>query len=109
MQEYSDRLDFYLETWARWIRQGGLDNLTIKPQAFWASGSSDFDGMVDSMLNNLGSVVQSVVDELPTDEQNALSHEWLDCKWLYSQYDVVIFRARLNVKNALMRKGVWTD
>ena len=103
------RLDWLLDNWARYMR--GYETkfkLAARTSTFFASGSSDFDGMVSAADINDAVRTNAAIEDLTPVEQCAIQRKYLGVVWRFNRedYDVVYIRARCLLSDGLRRRGV---
>ena len=102
------RLDWLLENWVRYMR--GYDmhiRLDAKTSDFWASGNSDFDGMVNAADLDNARVTNAAIEDLSQVEQASIHHMHLSAVWRTNREPIeqVYLRARITLSDGLrMRK-----
>lgn len=90
------------------MRADGIEDLDVKAQQFWAVGSSDFEGMLESA--NLKSAMEfgGCVDDLAIIERVSIYHMHLGSVWRTHREPIeqVYRRARCNVSAFMRRKSI---
>jgi hypothetical protein len=102
------RLDWLLWNWSRFMRVGGMEDLAVVTAEYWASGSRDFDEMVDNADLNDVIATNASINDLPPDQQVAIHHWHLQAVWRTNRepIEVVYARARVNVSAGLFKREV---
>jgi hypothetical protein len=104
-------VDWNLENWARFQREGGLPKGAPDHASGGAKGflNMDFDGMCERMDGDLASITGVVVAQLQPIERCALHHVYLEAVYQFRRegLDTVLQRAKRNVEVGLRKRGVW--
>lgn len=102
------RLDWHLQNWAEWMRSGSTTHLRCATMR-GASGSADFDDMVQGEDRRVAKVVDACIGDLSQVEQCALRNKHLGELWRANREPIAIAyeRARLRLSGQLRRRGVW--
>lgn len=103
------RLDWLLDNWVRYMRGYEIKfRFSVKTARYFASGSSDFDGMVRTADINDAVKTNAAIEDLPPVERFAISNRKLGTCWRFNREaeEAVYERARLTLSEGLRRRGV---
>lgn len=103
------RLDWHLDNWAQYMRDGGLEELDCKAADIWSGAFIvTFDEMADNMEQRCAMAFDALVGGLPIDERIAVHHVHLGAVFRLKRQsmDDVYKRARLGLSEGLGRRGI---
>lgn len=104
VKEPVSRVDALLHQWAEWMRRGNnvARGFPFKSAGIVEVGICSFDDMEYSSNAVLARAVDTIVNDLPDMEKNAIGHYYLDNKYMHP---IITYEASLNNAMELVELG----
>lgn len=106
-----DHVEACLVDWARFLRgYNPVDGYPGRSDVLGTGGASkSFDAMCEASDMKIARITDTVIGDLPANQQCALHHAYLNAVWRFmrNDYEAVLAAAKNRVRDGLRARGVW--
>ena len=102
------RVQWHLENWAEWMHglTVGSGHRNRASGGFLCQGSRDFDSMVAAADARCAEAVNACIDDLPTDQQQAVYYRMLGGRASPANAAMLFEHARVELSRVIPTKGI---